>query len=534
MHQNSTQFVLKSNVGAGHLSPAEFDTICGFDFQHKFKMPSTLHAGFRAYYPEIGWDSLKVMRKEMRILSELDAKLYDCCKDSCCAFVGPHKDKDRCPYCQSNRYDSSGKSINQYEYIPLIPRLQAMYASKKSAQRRRYRAEGHKAEFGKIKDYIDGDLYKSACRRRVKVGGRTLDHNHFSDPRDVGLLLLSDGFRIFKKGRHSAWASMAINLNLPPDERCHLDETLIICIIPGPQQPKDPDSFHWPLVEELTTAAMGIPTYDALADARFILHIYALLMSADGPGAAKVWLHTKTHSAFTPCRYCTIHGMRPPAEPGKKQLPVMYIPLKQPPGAAYTRGDLDPLNLPLQSHDTFVEQAQRVQAAPTKAQRERLAKEYGINGPSIYFKLSSLLYPICVPGDFMHLLANIMEALVELWTGEFKGLDSGTHDYQFSKTVWDAIGAATKAASTHLPAAFGRRLDNISGDRTYFTAESWLIWTTLIAPALLHNRFKRPQYYTHFVELVKLFTLCLEYEISTARVAEIRSGFAKWVEKFEQ
>lgn len=413
----------------------------------------------------------------------------------CCAFTGLNKSLTRCPWCSRPRFNDKGKPKKTYQYIPIIPRAQAAYASKASAKRQRYRAEGHKAEPGKMKDYIDGKLYKDMCERRVETGGRKLEFNHFSDVRDIALLLLSDGFRIFKRGQHSAWATMAVNLNLPPERRCHLDETWIICIIPGPNQPKDPDSFHYPLVEELTEAAIGVKTYDACEGCEFLLHIYALLGGGDGPGASKIWLHNKAHNAYSPCRNCEIYGVHLPKPPGGRTIPAMYIPLKPP--AGYEREVVDPLNLPLRTHNKWLRQADEVQRAPTDIRQKELSKAYGINGTSIFSQLSSLQFPNSFPVDLMHLLENIMEALVAMWTCQYKGMDSGNEDYAIHETVWSAIGAATAAASSHIPAAFGRRLPNIADDRTYYTAEAWFVWTTLLSPALLHQRFKHPRYYRH-------------------------------------
>ncbi|KAG8809635.1 hypothetical protein FRC18_004456 [Serendipita sp. 400] len=172
--------------------------------------------------------------------------------------------------------------------------------------------------------------------------------------------------------------------------------------------------------------------------------------------------------------------------------------------------------------------------ALTSTESTRLSILYGINGTSIYSQLSSIRFPNSFPVDFMHLLENIMEALVLLWTGNFKGLDEGIHEYTIEKTVWEAIGKATEAASSHLPAAFGRRLPDISQDRTYYTAEAWLIWTTLLARPLLYQRFKHICYFDHFVRLVELFTQCMDWEMDIQKVEGIRAGIAQWVQDFER
>jgi hypothetical protein len=126
-----------------------------------------------------------------------------------------------------------------------------------------------------------------------------------------------------------------------------------------------------------------------------------------------------------------------------------------------------------------------------------------------------------------------MEALVKLWTGQ-SGLDDGKEEYLLEKKVWEAIGEATVGASNTLPATFGRRLDNIAVNRGYYTAEAWFVWTTLLSPALLQQRFKHDRYYQHFMKLIQLVTACLEWEISIEKVGEVKRGFAEWVLEFEK
>ncbi|KAI0758366.1 hypothetical protein BD413DRAFT_607663 [Trametes elegans] len=92
----------------------------------------------------------------------------------------------------------------------------------------------------------------------------------------------------------------------------------------------------------------------------------------------------------------------------------------------------------------------------------------------------------------MHLLyENVLKNLMFLWTGNYKGLDAGTEDYGFAPTVWDAIGAASETSGNTIPSSFGPR------------------------PPNLINR-------------------CLQFEITTAEVEEVRMGFIGWVKQYEQ
>jgi hypothetical protein len=51
---------------------------------------------------------------------------------------------------------------------------------------------------------------------------------------------------------------------------------------------------------------------------------------------------------------------------------------------------------------------------------------------------------------------------------------------------------------------------------------------------LLRRRFRQQRYYTHFIELVKLLQMCLQFEIFTEEIKIIRGGFIKWVKDYEK
>lgn len=41
-------------------------------------------------------------------------------------------------------------------------------------------------------------------------------------------------------------------------------------------------------------------------------------------------------------------------------------------------------------------------------------------------------------------------------------------------------------------------------------------------------------FFDHFVQLIRLVHLCIQFEISREEVDEIRKGFADWVMKYEE
>ncbi|KAI0694856.1 hypothetical protein C8Q76DRAFT_634372 [Earliella scabrosa] len=135
----------------------------------------------------------------------------------------------------------------------------------------------------------------------------------------------------------------------------------------------------------------------------------------------------------------------------------------------------------------------------------------------------------------MHLIwENLIPNLISLWTGTFKGLDVGTHSYQLAGSVWEAVGKATSCSADTIPSIFGPRLGDISQDWSTCTADAWSFWTLYIAPVLLRRRFTHIRYFNHFVDLIRLLRLCLQFELSTTEIAQIRRGFIKWVQQYEK
>jgi hypothetical protein len=182
----------------------------------------------------------------------------------------------------------------------------------------------------------------------------------------------------------------------------------------------------------------------------------------------------------------------------------------------------------------MLSQAREVRDAPSDAQKVRLSKAYGIKGVPILSYLKSLSFPLSFPYDFMHLIwENLIPNLVLHWTGGFKGLDEGVEDYQLPSQVWEAIGAATAASGTTIPSAFCARPPNIATNKAAYSADAWSFWTLYLGPVLLRRRFSKLRYYNHFVRLVQLLHICLQFEITTEEIQTIRTGFIRWVEDYE-
>jgi hypothetical protein len=403
-----------------------------------------------------------------------------------------------------------------------------MLASSSYARKMQYRSK-REHDPTTITDIFDGTQYRSLLETFITIGDEELPTWYFSDPRDIALGLSSDGFGPFKRRTKTAWPIILFNYNLPPEERFLKRNIIRIGVIPGPKKPGDFDSFLWPLVQELLQLEIGVPAFDAITKTLFLLHAYLIAVFGDIPAVSMI-MRMKGHNAIFPCRMCTIKGVRIPSS----RVTTHYVPLCRD-GFPDSQEQYDPSALPLRNHASFMEQAKEVQYASSNTDSESLATKYGIKGLPLLSTLSSLSFPMSFPYDFMHLIwTNLIPNLILFWTGKFKDIPHHDEGYVLAPTVWEAIGEATANAGKTIPAAFGSRVLNIASEKAQMIAETHSIWTLYIAPTLLKGRFVRPRYYKHFMELVRLLTLCLEFEITQDQVNGLERGFQSWVQKYER
>lgn len=469
------------------------------------------------------WCSLARLRSKISKLSGIYSEPYDCCKHSCHAFTGPYFELESCAFCDTARRDSAGHPIKQFHYLPLVNRLAAENRNPERAKLILYRSE-HVQVPGEISDFCDSELYRNLLGKKVVINGKEYGHTYFSDPRDIALGISFDGFCPFKKRNQTCWPIIAFNYNLPPEIRFHQENIIPLGTIPGPKQMKDTNSFLVPLVEELEELARGVKVYDVLKDELFIMRAYVIIAFGDIPAAAKL-MNMKGHNSLFPCRFCNIKGVRC-VESGSRAL---YVPLYRPDGS------YNPLELPLRTHDEFTRKAMAVTSAENAAEEGRLAKASGIKGISALSCLSSISFPHSFPPDIMHaFFENIFPQLLDLWTGDYKGMDQGVHEYELQPSVYKAICDAIVLSGDTIPAAYGCRVPNPNTDRGSFTAESWSIWGLMIGPVLLQNRFLDEQFYVHFIKLISLINLTLQLSITTDEVDQLKVGMAEWVTEFEE
>jgi len=73
----------------------------------------------------------------------------------------------------------------------------------------------------------------------------------FQDERDIALLASVDGYQLFRQKTEENWIVLFMNGNIPPAQRVKKENMLIVAMFPGPQAPKDFNSFMRPIIDEL-------------------------------------------------------------------------------------------------------------------------------------------------------------------------------------------------------------------------------------------------------------------------------------------
>jgi hypothetical protein len=90
------------------------------------------------------------------------------------------------------------------------------------------------------------------------------------------------------------------------------------------------------------------------------------------------------------------------------------------------------------------------------------------------------------------------------------------------------------ASGSTIPSVFGAQPPNVASDKSACTADTWSFWILYLGPILLRRKFNNHKYYDHFVDLVKLLNICLQFEYSEDDVEKVRVGFIAWVIKYEE
>ena len=128
-------------IAKSALNKAELKDIRAFNYFVTQGTTREAYEALRSAFPELeDISSLYITQKTIAKLSGLNPKYVNCCVNLCCCFVGQYKMLDRCPFsdCNEPRYNGSGQPRKQFQYLPVIPHLIALFLNKATAEKMSY------------------------------------------------------------------------------------------------------------------------------------------------------------------------------------------------------------------------------------------------------------------------------------------------------------------------------------------------------------------------------------------------------------
>jgi len=193
------------------------------------------------------------VKKTLKSIVPLEPTWVDMCINSCQAYTGKYQNHNECDICQTPRFhDQKHIPRRQMAYFSITDRLKIQYQDPKRSENLRYRANytRHQDSDIKIGDIFDGTNYK-----------KLVSKGFFQDDRDVALTGSVDGYQIFRQKTDDCWVVLMINANICPEERVKKENLMVTAIIPGPKEPKDFNSFMYPIIQNLKELEGNILLY---------------------------------------------------------------------------------------------------------------------------------------------------------------------------------------------------------------------------------------------------------------------------------
>ena len=459
----------------------------------------------------------------------------DMCPRTCLAFTGPFAGLDKCPECGSPRYHKTNgrtrkKPLRVFHTVPIGPLLQALWSSEESAEKMKYRAEETQRLFddmlkngGRIpvyEDFIHGADYIGAV---PNIG----DH-------DTVLLFSIDGAQLYASKQSDCWIYIWVVMDISPDLRYKKSHVLPGGFIPGPNKPKNIDSFLFPGLQHVSALQKeGLSIWDASVKQRFSSRPFVVMATADGPGM--VYLNGLVgHTGVIGCRlYCPITGRR-------KESGHYYPVLLKPENYSVEYCDHVDINPTWLKRLNYNENLKMLTTVHNETEYRKVRLATGISKPSIFSGLSRILdVPGCFPGDIMHLLCiNIPDFFVKLFRGDL------TCDNTDDKTAWDwAVlsdnitwekhGKLIASATPYLPGSFDRAPRNPAEKiSSGYKAKEYLMYAFGLAPAILYGTLPH-SYWRNFCLLTSAVRLVLQRRITRKQAVDIQNRLVAFVLEFE-
>ncbi|KZT40746.1 hypothetical protein SISSUDRAFT_1090039 [Sistotremastrum suecicum HHB10207 ss-3] len=504
-------------------------------------------------HPEDKILSLDEVKKRAMEITGIQEVAHDMCPNSCCAYTGPLKNAQSCPHCKTSRWDPNKSTAKKkvarqkFHTILLGPQIQALYRDPGGAKAMEYRHSLTEAIRNELKatgdinfqqDFLSGSAYLEACAK-----------GHIKED-DMTLMFSIDGAQLYESKQSDCWIYIWVIMENSPDKRYKKRYVLPGGFIPGPEKPKNVDSFLFPGIHHLAAIQKeGLKIWNAHKQKLVISYLFLLIVNADGPGMT--YLNGLVgHQGKMCCRlFCGYTGRLKGSHYYTANLrPLAY----DRPGSNHIDVDLRRLHQgdKIAPSVRYAEELEKVIRCRNETQFERVRLETGISKPSLFIGLSPnriLGIPESFFMDLMHLGAlNNPTLMMELFTGRMPYDKARDHPCTWPWAVfwgkdneerWEQHGKAVADARHYLPSSFGRPPRNIQKKiNSGYKAWEWQMYLYALGPGLLYDCFPGPLriYWRNLCKLIYGMRIALQYVISKEECEKGHVAIVEFLEEFEE
>ena len=249
-------------------------------------------------FPHADLPSYYRIKRLVADLTGIESIVHHMCIKSCIAYTGPFLDLQECPMCSELRYDqfmlqaSSGRvkiPCQEFHTIPIGPQLQALYRSPESASHAHYLHKERSRILARLELDDDDNGESIGLDEYSDILHGTDIITAFQDGRieesDIVLIFSIDGAQLYAKKASACWIYIWVLVNLSPT-KCYKKNCVFIGgFIPGPNNPKNLDSFLLPGLQHLAALQKeGLQIWDAALQREVLSKVFLALITTDGPG----------------------------------------------------------------------------------------------------------------------------------------------------------------------------------------------------------------------------------------------------------
>jgi len=328
--------------------------------------------------------------------------------------------------------------------------------------------------------------------------------------------------------------------NLPLSLRYKKSFVFIGGFIPGPNNPKNIDSFLLPGLQHLVSLQKdGLRIWDGTLQRELQSKVFLALLTADGPGMMHITGFVGYHGKHGCRLYCGLAGRQ--EEHGKHYFPALLKPENYSvEGCAHD--DINIKHLPNPSRERYHQNLRYLLASPSDSQYRARRLATGISKPSIFSGLVSsatLGLPRSAGSDIMHLAAlNLSDLFISLWRGTIdctKPDDKSTWTWAVLSQceAWQEHGSAVEGALHYLPSSFDRPPRNIAEKLTSgYKAWEFMLYLYGLGPGLLYNVLPAV-YYTNYCKMVYGVRLMNQHRITRDNLCQAYMALTSFAQEYE-